>query len=47
MQLQVLEALRKHDLGEYDALFLRRSNGDLLVFLSWRVWARLLERGRP
>jgi Holliday junction resolvase len=34
-------------LGEYDALFLRRNNADPLVLLPWRIWARLLGRGRP
>ena len=33
-------------LGEYDLLFLRRNNADALVLLPWRVWARLLARGR-
>jgi Holliday junction resolvase len=33
-------------LGEYDALFLRRNNADPLVLLPWRIWARLLGRGR-
>jgi Holliday junction resolvase len=29
-------------LGSYDALFLRRDRGEPLVFLPWRVWARIL-----
>jgi len=33
-------------LGEYDALVLRRNNVDPMVLLTWRVWARLLERVR-
>jgi Holliday junction resolvase len=33
-------------LGEYDLLFLRRNNADALVLLPWRVWRRLLTRGR-
>jgi hypothetical protein len=33
-------------LGEYDGLFLRRNNADPLVLLPWRIWARLLGRGR-
>ena len=33
-------------LDEYDALFLRRNNADPLVLLSWRVWARILEKVR-
>ena len=33
-------------LGEFDAPFLRRNNADPLIFLPWRVWVRLLERGR-
>ena len=33
-------------LGEYDLLFLRRNNADPLVLLPWRIWARLLGRGR-
>jgi Holliday junction resolvase len=34
-------------LGEYDLLFLRRNHADPLVLLPWRVWQRLLKRGRP
>jgi Holliday junction resolvase len=34
-------------LGEYDGLFLRRNNADPLVLLPWRIWERLLRRGRP
>jgi Holliday junction resolvase len=34
-------------LGEYDGLFLRRNNADPLVLLPWRIWTRLLTRGRP
>ncbi len=34
-------------LGEFDALFLRRNHGEPLVVLPWRLWARLLGRGRP
>jgi hypothetical protein len=37
-------ALLERWLGEFDALFLRRNNADPLVVLSWRMWARLLER---
>jgi Holliday junction resolvase len=33
-------------LGEFDALFLRRNHGEPLVVLPWRLWARLLGRGR-
>jgi hypothetical protein len=33
-------------LGEYDLLFLRRNNADALVLVPWRVWRRLLTRGR-
>jgi hypothetical protein len=33
-------------LGEFDVLFLRRNNADPLIVLPWRIWARLLERGR-
>ena len=33
-------------LGKYDGLFLRRNNADPLVLLPWRIWARLLGRGR-
>ena len=33
-------------LGEYDLLFLRRNNADALVLMPWRVWRRLLTRGR-
>jgi Holliday junction resolvase len=33
-------------LAEYDALFLKRNNADPLVVIPWRMWARLLERGR-
>jgi hypothetical protein len=33
-------------LGEYDCLFLRQNNADPLVLVPWRLWARLLERGR-
>ena len=33
-------------LGEFDALFLKRNHADPLVVLPWRVWAKLLQRGR-
>jgi Holliday junction resolvase len=33
-------------LGEYDALFLRRDNADPLVCVPWRIWSRLIKRGR-
>jgi hypothetical protein len=34
-------------LGEYDLLVLKRAYADPLVLLPWRIWARLLGRGRP
>jgi hypothetical protein len=33
-------------LGEFDILALRRNNADPMIVLPWRVWARLLTRGR-
>ena len=36
----------EHWLGEYDALFLRRSHADPLVVNPWRIWAAMLSRGR-
>jgi hypothetical protein len=33
-------------LGEHDVLILRHNHADPMIVLSWRVWARLLERVR-
>jgi Holliday junction resolvase len=33
-------------LADYDALFLRRNRAEPLVVVPWRVWSRLLKRGR-
>jgi Holliday junction resolvase len=33
-------------LSDYDALFLRRNRSDPLVLLPWRVWSKLISRGR-
>jgi hypothetical protein len=34
-------------LGEFDVLFLRRNHAEPLVVLPWRLWERLLTRGKP
>jgi Holliday junction resolvase len=31
-------------LGNYDALFLKRNNGDPLIVLPWRVWTTLIAK---
>jgi hypothetical protein len=31
-------------LGDFDALFLKRNNRELMVVLPWRVWRSLLQR---
>jgi hypothetical protein len=36
-------ALLERWIDEYDALFLKRNNTDLLVVLPWRVWRQLLD----
>jgi Holliday junction resolvase len=33
-------------LGNYDALFLRRSGADPLVLVPWRIWGRILSAVR-
>jgi Holliday junction resolvase len=34
-------------LGEFDVLFLRRNHAEPLVVLPWRLWVRLLTKGKP